>query len=175
MQPAASVSILDFIEDSFRHRSRPERVVSGDYSSTELHTDALVFSGMDWRELSCAALQRHADAVFGFSPEAFCYYLPGIFSAGIRENRPDLLVNGSLIMTLDRGNAPESWDDFFRARWPTLTSAECEATQKWILWLEEFEPPPIEDASLSRAFDTMDLLAHQSAAIPIAGRSRKSR
>jgi hypothetical protein len=175
MQSAASVSILDFIDDSFRRRPRPERAVSGDYSSTELHLDALAFSGMDWRELSCAALQSHTDAVFGFSPEAFCYYLPGIPSAGIRVNRPDLLVNGSLIMTLDRGTAPESWDDLFRARWPTLASAECEATQKWILWLEEFEPPPIEDASLSRAFDTMDLLAHQSAAIPIAGRSWKSR
>lgn len=68
-----------------------------------------------------------------------------------------------------------SWDDFFRERWPQLTPRECEATQRWILWLEEFDPPPIEDASLSlsRAYDTIDLLAHQTGATRMAAWSRK--
>lgn len=105
----------------------------------------------------------------------FAISYQGILAAGIRENQPDLLFNDHLFMMIDRGNAPESWDDFFRARWPTLTAAECQATPKWILWLSDFEPPPIEDVFLSRAFDTMDLLAHQSRAIPMAGKARKSR
>jgi hypothetical protein len=96
-----------------------------------------------------------------------------IYVAGMREWRPDLLVNDALIIGLDRGNAPASWGDFFRERWPRLTPQECEATQRWILWLSEFDPPPIEDASLSRAYDTMDLLAHQTGATPIAAWSRK--
>lgn len=170
MQPAASVSTLGFIENAFGRRARPARVVSAEHPPTEIYADAEAFAGKDWREITCQILDSHSDAVFGLLPEAFCYFLPGIFSAGIREARPDLLVNQSLIMTLDRGNSPASWDDFFRARWPKLTPAECEATQKWILWLEDFDPPPIEDASLSRAYDTMDLLARQDAAVPLAGK-----
>jgi hypothetical protein len=167
------MTLLSFIEEAFSMRAQPERVVEGDLAPTELYTDAIAFEGMDWRHLTCEMLDRYHDAVFGFSPAAFCYFLPGIFSAGIRERRPDLLVNHSLIRSLDRGNPPASWDDFFRARWPTLSSMECEAAQKWILWIEEFDPLPIEDVSLSRAYDTLDLLANQGASIPIAGRSPK--
>jgi hypothetical protein len=71
-------------------------------------------------------------------------------------------------MDLDRSNTPSSWDDFFLERWPTLTPEECEATQRWLLWLADFDPPPIADASLSRAFDTVNLLASQKGATPLA-------
>lgn len=164
---------LSFIEQAFGARARPEQVRDMSRPTDEIYGDADAFAGMDWRDVTCDLLDKHSDAVHGFSPEAFCYYLPGIYSAGMREGRPDLLVNHSLIMGLDRGNAPASWDDFFRERWPRLTPQECEATQRWILWLEEFDPPPISDASLSRAYDTMDLLAHQAGATPIAAWSRK--
>lgn len=164
---------LNFIEQAFVARVRPEQARDIQRSADEIYGDADAFAGMDWRDITCAMLDRHFESVHGFSPEAFCYYLPGIYSAGMRESRPDLLVNRSLIMTLDRGNAPASWDDFFRERWPRLTPQECEATQRWILWLAEFDPPPISDASLSRAYDTMDLLAHQAGATPIAAWSRK--
>jgi hypothetical protein len=167
------MSELNFIENAFAARARPEQVRDMTKPADEIYADADAFAGVDWRDVTCAMLDKHFDAVHGFSPMAFCYYLPGIFSAGIREGRPDLLVNDALIITLDRGNAPASWDDFFRERWPRLTPQECEATQRWILWLAEFDPPPIADASLSRAYDTMDLLAHQAGATPIAAWSRK--
>jgi hypothetical protein len=167
------MSDLNFIEQAFAARARPEQVRDMTRPADEMYGDADAFAGMDWRDVTCALLDKHFDAVHGFSPAAFCYYLPGIYSAGIREGRPDLLVNHSLITQLDRGNAPASWDDFFRERWPRLTPQECEATQRWILWLEEFDPPPIADASLSRAYDTVDLLAHQAGATPIAAWPRK--
>jgi hypothetical protein len=164
---------IDFIEKAFAKRERPQTVRDMSRPADEIYSDADAFAGKDWREVTCALLEKHYNATSGFSPEAFCYYLPGIYVAGMREGRPDLLVNDALIIGLDRGNAPASWDDFFRERWPRLTPQECEATQRWILWLSEFDPPPIEDASLSRAYDTMDLLAHQTGATPIAAWSRK--
>jgi hypothetical protein len=153
---------IEFIEKAFAKRERPQAVRDMSRPADEIYSDADAFAGKDWREVTCVLLEKHYNATSGLSPEAFCYYLPGIYVAGMREGRPDLLVNDTLIIGLDRGNAPASWDDFFRERWPRLTPQECEATQRWILWLSEFDPPPIEDASLSRAYDTMDLLAHQT-------------
>jgi hypothetical protein len=167
------MQLLQIIETAFAHRCRPEHVIDALAGITEITADALAFQPIDWKEVNVALLEKHPDSVFGFSPAAFCYFLPGILSVGIRENRPDLLVNYSLITMLDRGNAPESWDDFFRARWPQLTPAECEATQGWILWLEEFEPPPMEDIVLTRAYDTLEILSNQAMAEPLAGRTRK--
>ena len=167
------MSDLKFIEDAFAARQRPATVRDSAQPSDEISADADAFAGVDWRDVTCAALDKHSDAIFGFSPAAFCYFLPGIYSAGIREERPDLLVNQGLVMMLDRGNAPASWDIFFKERWPQLTVLECEATQRWILWLEGFDPMPIADVSLSRAYDTVQILAHQGGATPLAAWPRK--
>ena len=164
---------LNFIESAFALRARPDPIRDMSRPTDEIYGDADAFAGLDWREVTCALLERHFEAISGFLPGAFCYFLPGIYSAGIREGRPDLLVNQGLINMLDRGNAPASWDKLFQERWPSLSPRECEATQRWILWLAEFDPPPIEDVQLSRAYDTIDLLAHQAGATPIAAWSRK--
>jgi hypothetical protein len=117
---------IDFIEKAFAKRERPQAVRDMSRPADEIYSDADAFAGKDWREVTCARLEKHYNATSGFSPEAFCYYLPGIYVAGMREGRPDLLVNDALIIGLDRGNAPASWDDFFRDRWPRLTPQECE-------------------------------------------------
>src|ERR1700722_5824891 len=105
---------LNFIENAFAARARPDVVRDMSFASDDIYGDADAFAGMDWRNITCAMLDKHYDAIHGFSPLAFCYYLPGIYTAGIRESRPDLLVNQGLIITLDRGNTPASWDDLFR-------------------------------------------------------------
>ena len=163
------MNLLALIEEAFAFRQAPLVVVKDHHPPTDEYEDAKAFQGKQWQEITCADLDQHFAAVHGFSPAAFCYFLPGIFSAGIREGRPDLLVNDSLVTTLDRGNAPSSWDDFFKARWPMLSSKECEATQNWLLWLAEADPPVISDASLSRAYDTLAVLANKDQATPLAG------
>jgi len=164
---------IQFIEQAFAWRSRPEIVRDMTRPTDEIYGDADAFVGLDWRDVTCALLEKHFEATSGFTPEAFCYYLPGIYIAGMSEGRPELLINDGLINSLDRGNAPASWDDFFLERWPRLKPQECEATQRWILWLAEIDPPVISDHSLSRAYDTIDLLANQAGATPIAAWSRK--
>ena len=107
---------LEFIDRAFADRAKPQRVRDMTRPAEDMYSDADAFAGMDWREFRCSILDEYFDAIYGFSPEAFCYFLPGIYSAGIRENRPDLLVNHGLVTTLDRGNAAGSWDAFFTKR-----------------------------------------------------------
>lgn len=165
------MEILDEISEAFSQRSLPAQVIPSEAADTEEYTDAEFFRGRHWESVTCSEWESHPAAVFGFSPEAFCYFLPSVFVAGIRENRPELLVNSSLVMTLDRSNAPSSWDNFFVKRWPTLSGGECRVVQSWLLWLADVVPPVVEDQSLSRAFDTIELLLNQANAIPIAART----
>jgi len=160
------VTIENQIGAGFARRVKPALVVAPGAPRTTEYNDAQFFLGKHWQQLNCADLEKYFDALFGFSSEAFCYFLPGIYCAGIRENRPDLMVNGSLITSLDRSNQLSSWDTFFLERWPTLTPAECHATQLWITWLSGFDPPVFSDTSLSRAFDTMTLISNQTSATP---------
>jgi hypothetical protein len=162
------MTLLTFIEEAFAARQQPSVVVVEGHPPTDEYEDAKAFQGRNWREITCAELDMHPAAIFGFAPAAFCYFLPGIYSAGIRELRPDLLVNASLITMLDRANLASSWDAFFAARWPKLNPRECEATQRWLLWLADSQPLLMADASLARSYDTMDLLAKQQGATPLA-------
>jgi hypothetical protein len=168
------VNLLAFIEDAFSARQKPKSVVrSGGRALDEDEEDALAFADKTWQEVTCTDLAKHTSAVFHFTPEAFCYFLPGIYSAGIRESRANLLVNDALIGCLDRSNMPNSWDDFFAQRWPKLNVKECEATIHWLLWLAEFEGSSFGDARLSRSFDTVNLLIARHGATPLAGWSGK--
>jgi hypothetical protein len=164
------MSILSEIESAFAHRSVPTMAVMPDAPNTTEYVDAMIFAGKKWREVTCQDLDAHSDAIFGFTPEAFCYFLPGIYTTGISQNRRDMLVNTSLIQMLDRSNVRSSWDKFFISRWPLLTRSECEVSQQWVLWLTSEPPPGLFENSLSRAFDTLQLLKQQAAAVPLASR-----
>jgi len=163
--------LLTIIAEAFEGRVMPESVIEAGSPNTDNYEDAQKFAGKTWQQITCAEIQKYYDAIFGFSPEAFRYFLPGIYSAGIRENMPNLITNSALVGCLDRGNAPNSWDDFFAERWPQLTPKECEATQKWLLWLSDSGGH--EDIALSRAFDTLNILANQKGATPIASWVKK--
>lgn len=164
------MELLNNIREAFAHRSRPAAVVREDAPDTDEYDDAKHFLGRSWDSLTCSELDAHQDAFAGFTPEAFCYYLPGILTAGIREERPDLLATSSIVMTLDRSNVPSSWDEFFLKRWPLLTANECLAVQQWLLWLADANPSVALEPSLGRAFDTMQLLINSAGATPIAAR-----
>lgn len=164
-------TLLAFIAKAFEGRALPNSVVKAGSPATDIYEDAQAFAGKTWQQVTCAELQQYYSAMTGFTPEAFCYFLPGIFSAEIRENKPKLLINDTIINSLDRGNSPNSWDDFFLQRWPKLNSQECDATQRWLLWLSDSDK--LQDVALSRAFDTLTLLANQRDAIPLASWTRK--
>jgi hypothetical protein len=116
------------------------------------------FDGMHWRDVAFDQVEKNADAVFWFSPEAFCYYLPGLLAAGLKENRTDSNAYDALIGMLDRSPEPDHWDDFFAPRWPLLSDAEIEAVRAWVRWLESVYPELFPSNTSERVDDTLTLL-----------------
>jgi hypothetical protein len=146
------------VAEAFAARACPCEVVACEHPATVEYSDAMQFHNLDWRDTTCEFWSKFSDAIYGFSPEAFCYFLPGILCSQFKENRPDLLVNSSLIAMLDRSDNVEYWDPFFADRWPRLTPQECLAVQEWILWLSTKATGIYSEASLMRAYETLEIL-----------------
>lgn len=170
---ANSSALLAQIEEAFRERQLPAEVARVESCASEIGSDATYFANHNWRNISGEELERRPDCVFGFSAEAFCYFLPGIFCAAVREDKPELIVNTFLITMLDRANIPSSWDDFFLNRWGRLSINECLAAQAWVMWLADRDSPVIAPSSLERSFDTLELLTIRFSAVPLAQMSRR--
>jgi hypothetical protein len=93
----------------------------------------------------------------------FGYYLPGILSAGLRDNRTDFNAYDSLIGMLDRSPEPAHWDDFFLPRWTRLTAREIEAVAAWVRWLQAMEPDAYRFNTYERVHETLGLLRDRQA------------
>ncbi|MEZ5930903.1 MAG: hypothetical protein R3F54_02955 [Alphaproteobacteria bacterium] len=149
---------LDLIEKAFAER-RPPAVMSDSKQLSDVeHDEVMSFQELDWREVGFDLVERSADAVFWFSPEAFCYYLPGLLAAGIRAGRTDSNAYDALVGMLDRSPEPDYWDDFFRPRWTLLTSEEIDAVSAWIDWLALKAPDLAGGDVRTRLQDTLTLL-----------------
>ena len=149
---------LDLIDAAFAHRTRPSVMTDSKQLSDVEYEEVMSFDGMRWQEVTFAQIEKNADAVFWFAPEAFCYYLPGFLAAGLTENRTDTNAYDSVIGMLDRSPTPEYWDDFFRPCWTLLTPDELDAVAAWVTWLEQVLPGAFHANSYDRARDTLKLL-----------------
>lgn len=157
--------MLELIRKAFANRQMPGLLISSEQLSENERKEVLFFQGKHWSDVTCDQLEASHDVVFWFSSEAFCYYLPGILSAGIKEKKPDLLVYYSIIEMLDRSPNPRYWDSFFLERWPRLTAKECEVVQEWVLWLASINDSTYHDKTYSRALETLDFLKQGVTAI----------
>ncbi len=152
------MNVEQLITEAFAPRVCPNYVVISEHPDTCEYSDALQFQGCDWRDTTCAKWSIFPDAIYGFCPAAFCYFLPGIICAQLKEDRPDLLVNSSLIAMLDRSEIVEYWDVFFVDRWPLFTRQECLAIQEWVLWLSSKATGIFSETSLTRSYTTLEIL-----------------
>ncbi len=76
------------ITSAFEHRQRPAVVTSVAVAST-LRDDARHFEGMDWTQVTADDWAGYSDAFFGFSREAFLYFLPSLLLLSVeRSNLP---------------------------------------------------------------------------------------
>lgn len=155
---AQAAVALDAIERAFARREPPSVVTDSMQLTPGEYVEVMSFDGMDWRNVTVEQVERCGDAVFWFSPEAFCYYLPGILAAGLKSRRSDLNAYDSLIGSLDRSPQPDYWDDFFLPRWPSLSGAEIDAVAAWVSWLEIAEPDQVFGNTYERVRDTLILL-----------------
>ena len=78
---------LTVIETAFADRPPPSEMTNSKQLSDVEYEEVMSFEGLRWQDIAFDRIEQNADAVFWFSPEAFCYYLPGILAAGLKENR----------------------------------------------------------------------------------------
>ncbi|NNE82976.1 MAG: hypothetical protein HKN28_03300 [Alphaproteobacteria bacterium] len=149
---------LEKIVQAFAGRTAPSVMTDSMQLSDAEYAEVRSFEGLRWQDVTFDQIQQCPDAVFWFAPEAFCYYLPGIMSAGLKEKRTDTNAYDSLIGCLNRSPEPNYWDDFFLPRWPLLTAAEVDAVAAWAQWLEIVEPDAYHTNTYERVQDTLTLL-----------------
>ena len=153
-----AATALDLIGKAFADRAPPAAITDSLQLSDVEYDEVMSFAGMDWREVAFDQVERNADAVFWFSPEAFCYYLPGLLAAGLKENRWDTNAYDALIGMLDRSPEPDYWDVFFLPRWPLLSDEEIDAVRSWVRWFESVLPDAFPSNTSERVDDTLTLL-----------------
>nr|WP_272545282.1 hypothetical protein [Burkholderia cepacia] len=150
--------VMGHIGRAFSERKRPMSVVPTVSPDTNDYNDALHFSNLLWDETTAYDWTNYADAVYRFTPEAFCYFLPGIMRVSIEDNQVALTVIESLMASLDRSPVVEYWDDYFLQRWPKLTDVECDAVIEWLLWLNEHPLSLFSEDTILRACETLELV-----------------
>jgi hypothetical protein len=149
------MKIINSIKKAFENRSS-FKVISLRQQLPEEISELKYFLNKDPYELTGESLELYFEAINWFSPDAFCYFLPGIIITSIRE-KSDLLMCDSIIYMLDRSPNIEYWDDYFIERWSLLTRQECDAVQSWLLWLLD-NSISYDGITIDRAFETLELL-----------------
>jgi len=158
MPTVDALRVSNLVRTSFSQRVRPVKATNSlELSSDEQENLKEIFQ-FSWKETSAKDWERLSDVVSWFSPEAFCYYLPGIIVASIEENCPTLTAVCNLLFMLDRTPSLELWDNFFFERWTLLNSQELEAVATWIHWLSGLQGFILDDISLTRVLLNIDLL-----------------
>lgn len=155
---AIAAQALHLIERAFDQRPPPLIMTESVQLSDAEYEEVMSFEGLRWQDIQFDQVENDADAVFWFSPEAFCYYLPGFLAAGLRANRCDTNAYDSLIGMLDRSPEPDYWDDFFRPRWTLLTVGELDAVKIWMSWFKTMEPESFQGNIFERVQDTLTML-----------------
>ncbi|MBC5768724.1 hypothetical protein [Ramlibacter albus] len=149
------------IEKAFAHRAMPANVVEPRTAVTPEQRDALWFIGRDWRAVVWQDWERHPDAFYTFVPKAFAFYLPSVL-IGALDAPNGLLAAEALVGVLDRSPAISNWDLFLRTRLLGLMAGEYDALKAWLLARSAL-PAAEDDASLGRAYRTVEMLEHETA------------
>lgn len=161
-QAAGAAAILEQVAQSFAHRPPPTVITDSMQLTEGEFAEVMAFDGLHWQDVTLALVEQCPDVVFWFSPEAFCYYLPGLFSAGLRENRADLMAYDALLSTLDRSPVPAYWDDFVLPRLPLLSVEEVDAVSAWATWVEHVAGDDVYGNLHERVQTTLRLLRERA-------------
>jgi hypothetical protein len=146
------------IEDHFSPRQPPSTITDSLQLTDVEYEEVTHFEGMDWHDIEFWQAESRADAIFWFSPQAFCYYLPGFLAAGLKSNRADSNAYDAIINMLDRSPEPAHWDEFFQPRWTLFSDLEIVAIEAWVRWFAKLYPDAFYANTYERVFDTLDLL-----------------
>lgn len=155
---ALSTLALERIAAAFAERAKPSILTDSKQLSDWEYEEVMSYEGFGWRDVTFEQVAKYPDAVFWFSPEAFCYFLPGILSAALKEDRRDSSAYDALMGVLDRSPEPAYWDDFFLPRFTLLNMAELDAVAAWMHWFQAVEPDAYKPNTFERIQETLMLL-----------------
>lgn len=146
------------IFESFKWRKKPNILTGSNDLSCDEVEGVRAIGACEWSETTGDLWEKYNDVLSWLSPEAFCYYIPGVMVSSINDSEPNLIVVNNLVGMLDRTPSPDWWDDFFVERWSLLTIKECNVLRGWLIWLSSFENSSIDKNSFYRAIETVGLL-----------------
>jgi hypothetical protein len=100
---------------------------------------SIAFAGKHWQELSVEFLTTHLDALYDFTPEAFCFYLPAYLLAAVRLSEAEAQTGAVNIQeTLAYKLFPLKQEGFiwdvFEARMSLLTFEQKAAVREFLRW-----------------------------------------
>jgi hypothetical protein len=102
-----AATALALIGEAFADRAPPSAITDSMQLSDAEHAAVTSFEGMRWRDVGFDQVAAYADAVFWFSPQAFCYYLPGFLAAGLRDDRRDSNAYDTLTVLGERADGED--------------------------------------------------------------------
>ena len=146
------------IYEAFAARQRPKVVADTSRPNITDREDAESLSRFSREQLDWALLQKHADALYAMTPEAFIYYLPQFMVVAMERRDITPLFVSPILQMLDAGPDESYWSDQFRHFWLRMTVDECEAVKAWLIFMASSDDFGLDDLVLARSFDTVDLL-----------------
>jgi hypothetical protein len=123
------------IATAFVDRKYPDLLTQRSKTSFADEEDVEVFSGRTWQEIDQNDLNHASYALYHFSDDAFCYFLPGILTASLRSDFKESLVYDVLTSCFS-----DSIDGFWSSRRDKLSLGELEAISDWFLAFKNSEP-----------------------------------
>jgi hypothetical protein len=125
------MSLEQDILAAFGWRPMPEIVTGRPECDTD-GVDARAFAGKPWQDIDRQLWDKHWWGIFAFTPDAFVYYLPSIFTLSLAEPEWPSMAADCVTNCLDRSPDPDKWDEFFVPRFGQLRISELEVLRVWI-------------------------------------------
>jgi hypothetical protein len=141
------------LDKAFANVPRPGDEPLASSSRPEECEDTEPFRGKIWQELGLNFLERHRNALFWFTPQAFCYYLPAFLNEGLVVPYPDYVV--SILNLLSPTENGQAWR-FREERWRRLTPPQIEHCEEWLTaLLVQAKPGGVFEEEVNRALQAV--------------------
>jgi hypothetical protein len=158
----SAMNLKSEIAEAFTHRRAPQELIERRGILTPEQSEALWFQNRDWKDLNWQDWEAHSDAIYTLVPTAFANYLPSILCCSL-DVQDHLLLAGRIILgVLDRSPKVEFWDHFMVQRFVGLAAKEYEVLKLWLVRLSG-QIPGIDEDSLTRAYETVEILETETA------------
>lgn len=156
------MTFADQISEAFPFTSIPQMVSDPSRPLISDRQDADHVATRSREDVDWWFLQKHADALYAMTREAFRYYLPRFIMLSMEPTEITPLFVSPIFQMLDPGPDATYWSDQFKDMWVGMSADQYDAIKAWIRFLASVETDEDEQAILARCFNTLELLSRIS-------------